>query len=85
LHRYWQYNRAEVLGYFQVRQTDILVVGDWLMRQLFVRLVHLFRGARRVLDYNIDTHASYWVCDEASQLPGQYLLPAVSTAPLQLF
>jgi hypothetical protein len=42
--RYAQYTGSEVLDYFQSSATDILVVGDSFMRQLFVRLVHLLRG-----------------------------------------
>ncbi len=42
--RYFQYTGAEVLQHFQGAATDILVVGDSFMRQLFVRLVHLLRG-----------------------------------------
>lgn len=41
---YFQYTRGEVLEYFQAEATDILVVGDSFMRQLFVRLTHLMRG-----------------------------------------
>jgi hypothetical protein len=40
--RYWQHNRADILAAFAGR--EIVVVGDSLMRQLFVRLVHMLRG-----------------------------------------
>lgn len=46
---YFQYTRGEVLEYFQGEATDILVVGDSFMRQLFVRLTHLLRGQVRDL------------------------------------
>lgn len=45
--RYAQYTGSEVLEHFQGSSTDILVVGDSFMRQLFVRLVHLLRGQVR--------------------------------------
>ena len=41
---YFQYSRREVLEYYQNEATDILVVGDSFMRQLFVRALHLMRG-----------------------------------------
>ena len=44
---YHQYGRAEILEYFQGSKTDILIVGDSFMRQLFVRLLHLMRGQVR--------------------------------------
>ena len=57
----------QVLQYLQAEQMDILVAGDSMMRQLYVRLVHMMRGARRVLDYHIHTPASYSVCAEADR------------------
>ncbi len=45
--RYHQYGRPEILEYFQGSKTDILIVGDSFMRQLFVRLLHLMRGQVR--------------------------------------
>ena len=42
--QYRQYTRSEVLEYYQGGNVDIMVVGDSFIRQLFVRLVHLFRG-----------------------------------------
>jgi hypothetical protein len=48
---------SQVLQYLQAEQMDILVAGDSMMRQLYVRLVHMMRGARRVLDYHIHTPA----------------------------
>lgn len=54
----------QVLDFLQANQMDILVVGDSMMRQLFVRLVHMMRGARRVMDYHIHTSASYSICEQ---------------------
>jgi len=33
--------------------TDIVIAGDSMMRQLFVRLVQLLRGRHRVFDYRV--------------------------------
>ena len=57
----------QVLQYLQAEQMDILVAGDSMMRQLYVRLVHMMRGAHRVLDYHIHTPGSYSVCAEADR------------------
>jgi len=57
----------QLLQYLQGEQMDILVAGDSMMRQLYVRLVHMMRGARRVLDYHIHTPGSYSVCAEADR------------------
>jgi hypothetical protein len=40
---------------------DVLVAGDSMMRQLFIRLAHMMRGTRRVMDYHVHAHASYAV------------------------
>ena len=52
---------AQVLNFLQGGNMDILVAGDSMMRQLYIRLVHMMRGSRRVLDYHIHTHANYAV------------------------
>ncbi len=51
----------QVLDWLQRGKMDILVAGDSMMRQLYIRLVHMMRGSRRVLDYHIHTHANYAV------------------------
>ena len=51
----------QVLDFFQSRSTDVLVTGDSMMRQLFIRLAHMMRGTRRVMDYHVHAHASYAV------------------------
>ncbi len=38
-----------MLDFLQGEKMDILVAGDSMMRQLFIRLVHMMRGTRRVL------------------------------------
>jgi len=64
---YFEYNRHEVLDFLQGQKMDILVAGDSMMRQLYIRMVHMMRGARRVLDYHIHTHANYGVCQESDR------------------
>ena len=56
----------QVLGFLQDSKMDVLVAGDSMMRQLYIRLVHMMRGANRVLDYHIHTHANYKVVLTAS-------------------
>ncbi len=51
----------QVLDFLQDGSMDVLVAGDSMMRQLYIRLVHMMRGAPRVLDYHIHTHANYAV------------------------
>ena len=58
---------CQVLDFLQGEQMDILIAGDSMMRQLFVRLVHMMRGAQRVVDYHIHTPASYSVCAQADR------------------
>ena len=43
----------------------LVVVGDCMMRQVFLRLVMLIRGQQRLLDYKVLTNAQYLVCPEA--------------------
>lgn len=42
--QYFQYTKSEVQKYFQGNGLDILLIEDSILRQLLVRLVHLFRG-----------------------------------------
>ena len=45
--------------------TDIVVAGDSMMRQFYLRLLHQLRGQRRLFDYRVHTHAKYTHCEEA--------------------
>lgn len=45
--------------------TDIVVAGDSMMRQFYLRLLHQLRGRRRLFDYRVHTHAKYTHCEEA--------------------
>lgn len=65
---YFQYNREEVLETFQGENTDILVVGDSFMRQLFVRLMHLMRGQVRLTLRSV--HPVFILPPDASALRG---------------
>lgn len=64
---YHEFNRREVVDFLQDGKMDIVVAGDSMMRQLYIRLIHMMRGARRVLDYHIHTHATYNLCHEADR------------------
>ena len=35
--------------------TDIVIAGDSMMRQLYVRLIQMLRGRRQVFDYRVRT------------------------------
>jgi len=65
---YFQYNREEVLDTFQGANTDILVVGDSFVRQLFVRLMHLMRGQVRLTLRSV--HPVFILPPDASALQG---------------
>ena len=45
--------RHEVLDRLLDGSTDIVVAGDSMMRQLFVRLIQMLRGRWRVFDYRV--------------------------------
>lgn len=45
--------RQDVLERLLGGSTDIVIAGDSMMRQLFVRLVQLLRGRHRVFDYRV--------------------------------
>lgn len=63
--RYESVTRSQVLRYLGIRGSPIVVIGDSMMRQLFLRLVFMMRGQQRLLDYHLHTHAQYLVCNEA--------------------
>ena len=44
--------------------TDIVVAGDSMMRQFYLRFLQQLRGQRRIFDYRVHTHAKYAFCDE---------------------
>ena len=57
-----------MLDFLQSRNMDVLVAGDSMMRQLFIRLAHMMRGTLRVMDYHVHAHASYAVRISSSAL-----------------
>jgi hypothetical protein len=63
--RYESLSRSQVLRYLGSRGSRLVVIGDSMMRQLFLRLVFMMRGQQRLLDYHLHTHAQYLVCNEA--------------------
>ena len=63
--RYEQISRGQVLHYLNARGAPLVVFGDSMMRQFFLRLVMMMRGQQRLLDYHLHAHAQYEVCHEA--------------------
>ena len=63
--RYAEVGRGQVLHYLRSRNSPIVVVGDSMMRQFFLRLVTMMRGQKRMMDYHQHAHAMYAVCREA--------------------
>jgi hypothetical protein len=47
------------------RNSPVVVAGDSMMRQFFLRLVMMMRGQKRLVDYHQHAHAMYAVCREA--------------------
>jgi hypothetical protein len=63
--RYEPVSRGQILHYLNARGSPLVVIGDSMMRQFFLRLVMMMRGQSRLLDYHIHAHAQYVVCHEA--------------------
>ena len=63
---YDDFTRGQVVHLLEsFHGAPLVIVGDSMMRQAFLRLVMLMRGQERTLDYKIQTHAMYHMCDEA--------------------
>ncbi len=63
--RYAEIGRGQILHYLRSRNSPIVVAGDSMMRQFFLRLVTMMRGQARMVDYHQHAHAMYAVCREA--------------------
>jgi hypothetical protein len=63
--RYENITRGQVSHALRHQGSPLVVFGDSMMRQLFLRLVFLMRGQQRLLDPHLQTHAQYLVCKEA--------------------
>jgi hypothetical protein len=63
--RYQPISRGQILHYLHSRGSPLVVIGDSMMRQFFLRLVMMMRGQQRLLDYHLHAHAQYAVCHEA--------------------
>jgi len=59
--RYGEVGRGQILHYLRSRNSPIVVVGDSMMRQFFLRLVTMMRGQKRMMDYHQHAHAMYAV------------------------
>lgn len=58
-------SRGQILHYLHIRGSPLVVIGDSMMRQFFLRLVMMMRGQEHLLDYHLHAHAQYAVCYEA--------------------
>ena len=57
--------RGQVLATLEELNAPLVVFGDSMMRQLFLRLVMMMRGQERLLDYKLhNSNAQYLVCDD---------------------
>lgn len=63
--RYNEITRGQIIRYFNKIGSPLLVAGDSMMRQFYLRLVMMMRGQQRLLDYHAHAHAQYAVCREA--------------------
>ena len=63
--KYEPISRGQILHYLHARGSPLVVIGDSMMRQFFLRLVMMMRGQQRLLDYHLHAHAQYAVCHEA--------------------
>lgn len=63
--KYEEIQRGQILHYLHSRGIPILVTGDSMMRQFFLRLVMMIRGQKHLLDYHVHAHGYYAVCPEA--------------------
>lgn len=65
--RYTEINRGQVMRLLS-KSKSIVVIGDSTMRQLYLRLIAMMRGQKRMLDLHVHTHIQYFVCREVDFL-----------------
>lgn len=63
--RFTEMTRGQLMSVLERINAPLVVMGDSMMRQLYLRLVLMMRGQHRTLDYKMHTHAMYHTCDEA--------------------
>lgn len=63
--RYAEVTRGQLTKTLEDLGAPLVVFGDSMLRQAYLRLVMMMRGQERLLDYAIHTHAQYLTCDEA--------------------
>lgn len=63
--RFSELTRAQVIAVLEKNNAPLVVLGDSMMRQVYIRLVMMMRGQQRLLDYKILTNAQYLACPEA--------------------
>lgn len=63
--QYADINRAQMLQYLRSTNTGILIVGDSMLRGMYLRFLKLMRGGSRFIDPRIQTHFMYRLCSNA--------------------
>jgi len=63
--RYEEVTRGQLMKVLEELDAPLVVFGDSMLRQAYLRLVMMMRGQERMLDYAVHTHAQYLACDEA--------------------
>lgn len=76
---YAQVTRGQIIHHLNTRGAPIVIFGDSMMRQLFLRIVMMMRGQQRLLDPHMQTHAQFAMCKEADAF--RVLNPANSSDP----
>ena len=63
--------RQEVSERLLGGSTDIVIAGDSMMRQLFVRLIQMLRGRHRVFDYRVGARLMTppWMIAQSTPMP----------------
>lgn len=62
---YAEVTRGQLLAALEKARGPLVVFGDSMMRQLYLRLIMAMRGQHRLVDYAIHSHAQYLTCDVA--------------------
>lgn len=61
---YDEVTRGQILGYLEAESSGVLVVGDSMLRQFYLRFIMMLRGQSRLLDHHLQSHAQYRICPE---------------------
>jgi hypothetical protein len=85
--RYGEISRGQVMKTLEKFAAPLVVVGDSMMRQLFLRMVTMMRGEHRMVDYGFFTNAQYKTCDEADafRVAGDLWKPPSKAASYRIY